>query len=173
MKIFLTGYMGSGKSVVGRELAKILKYKYVDLDDQIELMQGKKINSIFEERGELYFRKLERQILEDILAEKDKMVISLGGGTPCYGDNFEIINNQGNTKTFYLSASVEVLTERLFHEKMQRPVISHLETREALEEFIRKHLFERAFYYNQSKVIIKVDELRVEEVVAKIVEKLK
>lgn len=173
MKIFLTGYMGSGKSVVGRELSKILKYKYVDLDDQIELMQGKKINSIFEERGELYFRKLERQILEDILAEKDKMVISLGGGTPCYGDNFEIINNQGNTKTFYLSASVEVLTERLFHEKMQRPVISHLETREALEEFIRKHLFERAFYYNQSKVIIKVDELRVEEVVAKIVEKLK
>ena len=173
MKIFLTGYMGSGKSVVGRELAKILKYKYVDLDDQIELMQGKKINTIFEERGELYFRKLERQILEDILAQKDKMVISLGGGTPCYGDNFEIINNQGNTKTIYLSASVEVLTERLFHEKMQRPVISHLETREALEEFIRKHLFERAFYYNQSKVIIKVDELRVEEVVTKIAEKLK
>lgn len=173
MKIFLTGYMGSGKSVVGRELAKMLKYKYVDLDDQIELMQGKKINTIFEERGELYFRKLERQILEDILAQKDKMVISLGGGTPCYGDNFEIINNQGNTKTIYLSASVEVLTERLFHEKMQRPVISHLETREALEEFIRKHLFERAFYYNQSKVIIKVDELRVEEVVTKIAEKLK
>lgn len=173
MKIFLTGYMGSGKSVVGRELAKILKYKYVDLDDQIELMQGKKINTIFEERGELYFRKLERQILEDILAQKDKMVISLGGGTPCYGDNFEIINNRENTKTIYLSASVAVLTERLFHEKLQRPVISHLETREALEEFIRKHLFERAFYYNQSEIIIKVDELRVEEVVTKITEKLK
>ncbi|SHG53552.1 shikimate kinase [Salegentibacter echinorum] len=173
MKIFLTGYMGSGKSVVGRELAKILKYKYVDLDDQIELMQGKKINTIFEERGELYFRKLERQILEDILAQKDKMVISLGGGTPCYGDNFEIINKQENTKTIYLSASVAVLTERLFHEKLQRPVISHLETREALEEFIRKHLFERAFYYNQSEIIIKVDELRVAEVVTKITEKLK
>lgn len=172
MKIFLTGYMGSGKSVVGRELAKSLKYKYVDLDDQIELMQGKKINAIFEERGELYFRKFEKQILEDILENSSKMVISLGGGTPCYGDNFDLVAAKKDTKTVYLNASVQVLTERLFPEKIHRPVISHLETREALEEFIRKHLFERAFYYNQSQVVVKVDEMTVAEVVNKILEKL-
>jgi shikimate kinase len=100
------------------------------------------------------------------------MVISLGGGTPCYGDNMEAIDQAADAKSFYLRASVEVLLDRLFPEKMHRPVISHLETREALEEFIRKHLFERAYFYNQSDYIINVDELSPEEIVKRIVEKL-
>ncbi|MBZ9631169.1 AAA family ATPase [Salegentibacter sp. LM13S] len=172
MKIFLTGYMGSGKSVVGEKLAKNLKFKYVDLDDQIEVIQGKSIHDIFEDRGELYFRKLESQILDDILQNNSDMVISLGGGTPCYGDNFERICEQKDAKTVYLKASIQTLTERLFLEKVHRPVISHLETREALEEFIRKHLFERAYYYSQSDITVNVDEKEPAFIADQIIEKL-
>jgi shikimate kinase len=172
MKIFLTGYMGSGKSVIGEMLAKKLNYKYVDLDDQIEVIQGKSINAIFESKGELFFRKLESQILDDILEDTSNMIISLGGGTPCYGNNFERICEQKDTKSIYLKASIQTLTDRLFVEKIHRPVISHLETREALEEFIRKHIFERAYYYNQSDLSIAVDEKTPETIVAQIIEKL-
>ncbi|MBO2545934.1 shikimate kinase [Salegentibacter sp. BDJ18] len=172
MKIFLTGYMGSGKSVVGEKLAKNLNYKYVDLDDQIEVIQGKSINDIFEDRGELYFRKLESQILDDILENNSDMVISLGGGTPCYGDNFDRICAQKDAKSIYLKASIPTLTERLFQEKVHRPVISHLDSREALEEFIRKHLFERAYYYSQSDITVNVDEKEPEFIVDQIIEKL-
>ncbi|MGA9588677.1 MAG: shikimate kinase [Salegentibacter sp.] len=170
MKIFLTGYMGSGKSVIGKKLAESLKYSYVDLDEQIEVIEGMRIDDIFNEKGELYFRKLENKILMDVLEETADLVVSLGGGTPCYGDNFEEIKNSG--KTIYLKASVQELTERLFPEKLYRPVISHLETRELLEEFVRKHLFERAFYYNQSDIIVKVDKKKPEEIVREIEEKL-
>lgn len=172
MKIFLTGYMGSGKSVIGEMLAKKLNYKYVDLDDQIEVIQGKSINDIFEDKGELFFRKLESQILDDILEDTSNMIISLGGGTPCYGNNFERICEKKDTKSIYLKASIQTLTDRLFVEKIHRPVISHLETREALEEFIRKHLFERAYYYSQSDIIITVDEKTPETIVAEIMERL-
>lgn len=172
MKIFLTGYMGSGKSVIGEKLAKNLDYKYVDLDDQIEVMQGKSINAIFEAKGELFFRKLESQILGDILEDSSNMVISLGGGTPCYGNNLERICVQNDTKSIYLKASIQTLTDRLLIEKIHRPVISHLETREALEEFIRKHLFERAYYYSQSDMSITVDEKTPETIVAQIMERL-
>ncbi|MFZ0489717.1 MAG: shikimate kinase [Salegentibacter sp.] len=170
MKIFLTGYMGSGKSVIGKKLAESLKYSYVDLDEQIEVIEGMRIDDIFNEKGELYFRKLENKILMDVLEETADLVVSLGGGTPCYGDNFEEIKSSG--KTIYLKASVQELTERLFPEKLYRPVISHLETRELLEEFVRKHLFERAFYYNQSDIIVKVDKKKPEEIVREIEEKL-
>jgi len=172
MKFFLTGYMGSGKSVIGNRLAKKLNYKYVDLDDQIEVIQGKSINDIFEDRGELFFRKLESQILDDILEDNSNMIISLGGGTPCYGNNFDRICEQKDTKTIYLKASIQTLTDRLFVEKIHRPVISHLETREALEEFIRKHLFERAYYYSQSDISIIVDDKKPEKIVEEILEKL-
>lgn len=172
MKIFLTGYMGSGKSVIGKMLANKLNYKYVDLDDQIEVIQGKSINDIFEDKGELFFRKLESQILDDILEDTSNMIISLGGGTPCYGNNFERICEQKDTASIYLKASIQTLTDRLFVEKIHRPVISHIETREALEEFIRKHLFERAYYYSQSDLSITVDEKTPETIVAQIMERL-
>lgn len=170
MKIFLTGYMGSGKSLIGKKLAKSLDYSYVDLDEQIEVIEGTRINSIFNDKGELYFRKLENKILMDILEENSNMVVSLGGGTPCYGDNFEEIQNAG--KTVYLKATVQELTDRLFPEKIYRPVISHLETKEDLEEFVRKHLFERAFYYNQSDIIINVDQKDPDEIVKQIKQSL-
>ncbi len=157
MKIFLCGYMGSGKSFIGKKFANALNYDYLDLDDHIEILEGKKIHDIFEEKGELYFRKLETKVLKDVLENSSDLVISLGGGTPCYGNNLNLIKETEGAKTVYLKASVETLTKRLYPEKIHRPVISHLEEKEELEEFIRKHLFERGFYYNQSEIIIDVN----------------
>ncbi|MFC6859041.1 shikimate kinase [Zunongwangia atlantica] len=157
MKIFLNGYMGSGKSHIGKILSESMGYPFVDMDDQIEIMEGRSIHEIFQKKGELYFRKLENEVLKDILASKSEMIVSLGGGTPCYGNNFDLIKEDPENRTVYLKASVEQLTSRLFLEKVHRPVISHLDTKDQLEEFIRKHLFERAFYYNQSSIIVDVD----------------
>ncbi len=172
MKIFLSGYMGSGKSFIGKKLAKSLDYDYIDLDDHIEILEGKKINAIFEEKGELYFRSLETKVLKDVLEEPSDLVISLGGGTPCYGNNLDIIKEADKAKTVYLKASVETLTNRLFPEKIHRPVISHLEEKPQLEEFIRKHLFERGFYYNQSDIIIDVNNRDADEILKELQEKL-
>ena len=157
MKIFLNGYMGSGKSLIGKMLSESMGYPFVDMDDQIEIMEGISIHEIFQKKGELYFRKLENEVLKDILASDTQMIVSLGGGTPCYGNNFDLIKADVENVTVYLKASVDQLTQRLFLEKVHRPVISHLDTKEQLEEFIRKHLFERAYYYNQSKIIVDVD----------------
>ncbi|WP_373059177.1 shikimate kinase [Zunongwangia sp. H14] len=173
MKYFLNGYMGAGKSRIGKLLSEKLKYDYVDLDDQIELIEQTDIQNIFQTKGELYFRKTENKVLRDILEKDGDMVVSLGGGTPCYGDNLQWIKNVPEAKTVYLKATVSTLTNRLFLEKVHRPVISHLETKEDLEEFLRKHLFERAYYYNQSDVIINVDDKDPEEITAELLSKLK
>ncbi|SFN93482.1 shikimate kinase [Salegentibacter flavus] len=173
MKIFLAGYMGSGKSLLGKQLAKRLNHDFLDLDDQIEVMEGNSIHDIFGEKGELYFRKLETKVLKDVLEDHSDLVVSLGGGTPCYGKNLELIKETPNSKIIYLKASVEELTRRLFPEKIHRPVISHLETREALEEFIRKHMFERGYYYHQSDIIVNVDNAEPEDILNEIMEKLK
>ncbi|MGM0933971.1 MAG: shikimate kinase [Bacteroidota bacterium] len=173
MKIFLAGYMGSGKSLLGKQLAKRLNYDFLDIDDQIEVMEGNSIHDIFGEKGELYFRKLETKVLKDVLEDHSDLVVSLGGGTPCYGKNLELIKETPNSKIIYLKASVEELTRRLFPEKIHRPVISHLETREALEEFIRKHMFERGYYYHQSDIIVNVGNAEPEDILNEIMEKLK
>lgn len=173
MKIFLAGYMGSGKSLLGKQLAKRLNHDFLDLDDQIEIIEGKTIDDIFKEKGELYFRKLETNVLKDVLEDTSNLVVSLGGGTPCYGKNLELIKETPNTKTIYLKASVEELTRRLFPEKIHRPVISHMETKEALEEFIRKHMFERGYYYHQSDIVVNVDNAKPEDILNELTEKLK
>ncbi|MDX1545073.1 MAG: shikimate kinase [Christiangramia sp.] len=168
MKIFLLGYMGSGKSYIGKQLAESLGYLFTDLDEEIEKKENSSIPEIFEKKGEVYFRKLERQMLEKVLLSQTSSIISLGGGTPCYGDNLEIIKKAGDATTVYLKWNIATLTERLFAEKEHRPLISHLEDREKLEEFIRKHLFERGFYYNQSEHIINCDSLSPEEIIKEI-----
>ena len=157
MKIFLCGYMGSGKSVVGRHLATKLNFSSIDLDDQIELMEQRSIAEIFNQKGELYFRKLETEVLKDTLEEPSSLIIALGGGTLSYGNNLQLIKDTPGTHMVYLKASVEFLTERLFNEKETRPVISHLTEKEDMEDFIRKHLFERAYDYLQSETIINVE----------------
>lgn len=173
MKIFLLGYMGSGKSTVGKLLAERLKHRFVDLDQYIEDQEDEKISSLFQKKGEIYFRKKERAALDELLEMEEALIISLGGGTPCYGDNLQVIQNSAENTTVYLKYSIPILLERLWKEKEHRPVISHLDDKEKLEEFIRKHLFERGFYYNQSNLILSCDEQSPEQICAAIQEKLR
>ena len=172
MKIFLTGYMGSGKSLISQHLSEKMQIPLVDLDDQISLIESQSISEIFESKGELYFRKLESRILEDVLNEPASLIVSLGGGTPCYGINMELIKSFPNAKTVYLKASVGFLTERLFSEKDSRPLIYHLTSKEDLEDFIRKHLFERGYYYNQSDIIVDVEDKDPAAIATEILKKL-
>jgi len=152
MKIVLLGYMGSGKTTIGKLLAKCLSVKFLDLDHYIEEAEGSTISSLFAAKGELYFRKKESFYLKQILTKEDDFVLSTGGGTPCYGENIQIITN-ANIKSFYLSMQLHDLTARLIKEKEGRPLISALEDKE-IAEFVGKHLFERSYYYHQANVVI-------------------
>lgn len=172
MKIFLSGYMGSGKSLISQHLSDKLQIPLADFDEQISLIERQSISEIFERKGELYFRKLESRILEDVLNEPASLIVSLGGGTPCYGINTELIKSFPDAKMVYLKASVEFLAERLFSEKDTRPLINHLTSKDDLEDFIRKHLFERGYYYHQSDIIVNVEDKDPVAIVAEILKKL-
>jgi shikimate kinase len=170
--VVLLGYMGSGKSSVAKELAIQTGFEFIDLDSFIEEKEQQKILELFAEKGEIYFRKMERIYLGKLLQLQQPFVLSLGGGTPSYGDNLNLIHQTANVTSIYLSATVDTLTDRLFVEKEHRPLISHLETREDFNDFIRKHLFERSFYYNQAHIMIKTDGKSVLEIVEEIKQKL-
>lgn len=168
--IVLIGYMGSGKSTVGKVLAKELNMDFIDYDTYIENKESLSIPEIFKQKGEVYFRKKEAQYLSELLSDDPNAVISLGGGTPCFGSNMQtIITSTPNV--FYLKLSVEMLIERLLPEKAYRPLIKDI-ANEDLSEFIRKHLFERNFYYLQAPHILNVIEQSPEELSVLIKEKL-
>lgn len=171
MIVFLVGYMGSGKSTIGKKIAKLLQYEFIDLDDYIQEKEQQSVASIFKTKGEIYFRKQETHYLKQLL-QSTKTVISLGGGTPCYGTNMQLIANANNAVSIYLKASISTLVNRLNKEKAHRPLINHLNNKEDLQEFVGKHLFERAPYYNKSKVTITTDDKLVEEIVKQIVVEL-
>lgn len=167
MTLVLIGYMGSGKSTIGRKLSKILNYEFIDFDIYIENNIGMKIHEIFKTKGEVFFRKQERLSLGQVVKRKHA-VIALGGGTPCYGDNLKLIKQEKQVVLIYLKSSINNLVDRLFDEKSGRPLISHLESKDELLEFIGKHLFERAPVYEQSDITIKTDGLSVDDVVKSI-----
>jgi shikimate kinase len=172
MNIILIGYMGSGKSTVGKLLAKLTTKEFKDLDQEIELLENRKIPDIFSENGEIYFRKKEMETLKIVLEQNTNLVLATGGGTPCYGNTMELLNSNNKTVTIYLKSSIQTLTNRLFKERNQRPLISHLTNKKELYDFISKHLFERSYYYNQASLKIETDALSVEEVVENIRQKL-
>ncbi|WP_299781964.1 shikimate kinase [uncultured Formosa sp.] len=157
MNLILIGYMGSGKSTLGKKLAKALNYPFIDLDDYIEEQEQLSIPELFKSRGEIYFRKKENEYLKGLLEEQNNIVLALGGGTPCYANNMELITQHKNAKSFYFKAGIKELTSRLKHEKENRPLLSRFSTDNELMEFIGKHMFERAVYYNQAQVVIPVD----------------
>ena len=168
MKVVLIGYMGSGKTTVGKLLAQELGFEFIDLDDYIETSLNEKIAHIFKTKGELYFRKKESELLNEILDDNRDLVIALGGGTPCYGINMDTILQKTNM-VFYLKLSIASLIERLHKEKEHRPLIAHLKD-EDLPEFIGKHLFERSVYYSRANYTVTGDhkdsELVKEEIIA-------
>lgn len=166
MKIVFVGYMGSGKSTIGKIISKNVRIPFYDLDTVIEEKEQMTIKTIFETKGEIYFRKQESVILKSFLTQNNSFVLALGGGTPCYANNVEVLQNN-EIVSVYLKGSVETLTGRLKNEKALRPLLASL-TDEELEDYIRKHLFDRSYYYLQAKHIISIDNKSIAEIVAEI-----
>ena len=164
--------MGSGKSAIGKKLAESLGFPFADIDYEIEKRENKRISEIFTSKGEIYFRKVENSTLKHLLSNDQNIVLATGGGTPCYADSMSYMNSQKNITTIYLKTSLGILTKRLFSEKTERPLLSHLDSEENLNDFIRKHLFERAFYYNQADFIIENTNETINVIVKKIILKL-
>ncbi|WCC45786.1 shikimate kinase [Tenacibaculum finnmarkense] len=167
MKTVLIGYMGSGKSTIGRLLAKKKNSSFIDLDHYIEDKEKMTVSEIFETKGEIYFRKQEHFYLKEILALKQDFVVSLGGGTPCYAGNMDILIADKNATTVYLKTSIATIVQRLTNEKNQRPLVARLKE-EDLHEFIAKHLFERSYFYHQAKHLLTVDANSVTEIVTEL-----
>ncbi len=164
--------MASGKSTLGRILAKKLNYEFLDLDDYIEANENTTISNIFKIEGEIYFRKKETYYLKKLLESKTNLVLSLGGGTPCYSNNMEMILNANNAKSIYLKASIPTLIARLKNEKSKRPLIAHIKTDDLLSEFIGKHLFERSQYYSLANATLTTDNKSEKDIIEALIVKL-
>ncbi len=155
VRIFLTGYMGAGKTTLGKAFARQMGISFVDLDWYIEERFHKTVRELFTERGETGFRELERNMLHEV-AEFENVVISTGGGTPCFFDNMEFMNRSG--KTVFLDVHPDVLFRRLRVAKHQRPILQGKEDEE-LKAFIIQALEKRAPFYRQAQYIFNADAL--------------
>lgn len=147
-RIYLIGFMGSGKSHTGRQLAGKLGYAFVDLDDRIEAEAGMDIPAIFRRDGEDEFRRIEQKVLH-ATQNLQATVISTGGGTPCFFDNMDWMNRHG--LTIFLDASAEVLARRLMPERAHRPLLQPY-NRDTLIDFIRSKLAERMYFYQKAQI---------------------
>ncbi len=155
MLIYLIGFMGCGKSYLGKQVAQTLNYSFVDLDELIEENEQKNIAEIFAQEGETHFRYLEQKYLAQTVSRKN-CVVATGGGTPCFFDNMDVINKNG--VSVYLFASTKILLERLQNDKEKRPKISSLGQNE-LESYIKRLLDQRSVFYEKAhmKIIQKED----------------
>ena len=151
MRIFLIGFMGSGKTHWGKQLASQMKIPFFDLDEVISEREGKTVGEIFALSGEEIFRVKEREVLEALIDENASMVLSCGGGTPCFFNNIERMKKYG--VVVWLNTHVEILLSRLMKEKATRPLIRNIDDDEMRSYIIRK-LNERRMYYEQADVII-------------------
>ena len=153
--------MGSGKTTLGEKLANKLGKVFFDLDAEIESIEKNKIAEIFQTKGEDYFRKLEREILQRITANKQDYVMSLGGGTPCFNDNIILINQSGTS--IYLKYNTGMLVSRLVNSKTDRPLLKGL-NKEEVYHFVTNKLKEREVFYNQSDFTLEGNNLKVEDI---------
>jgi shikimate kinase len=158
--------MASGKSTIGREISKKLDMKFIDLDDYISKREKSSISEIFKVKGEIYFRRIESFYLSEILNSKDRFILSLGGGTPCYSNNMELILNS-EASSIYIKAGIKTLVSRLTAEKNKRPLVAELED-DKLVEFVAKHLFERRFFYEQASMTVNTEDKSTEEITTEI-----
>lgn len=167
-RIFLIGYMGAGKTTVGKELSKQLGLSFIDLDHYIEGRYHKTVGQLFAERGEEAFRDVERRMLREVAMFED-VLVSTGGGAPCFFDNMEFMNEAGIT--VYLKVSVEELANRLEVCKTTRPVLKN-RSGEALKAFIAESLEKREPFYTKASIVFGAEEMMTEKDVRKITEKL-
>jgi shikimate kinase len=165
MKIFLIGFMGSGKTYWGKKLSEKLALPFFDLDEQVESQEGKPINEIFAENGEEYFRLLEKETLHIITESHDSMIIATGGGTPCYFNNIDYMKKEGTA--VWINTPVDLLFERLLAEKSKRPLIKDLDDVQ-LKAFIIKKFADRKIYYEQAEIVLEEDEKDVDKILDKL-----
>ncbi|GAB4279619.1 MAG: shikimate kinase [Marinilabiliales bacterium] len=154
MIIFLTGFMASGKTTHGKKLAKILNYDFFDTDKCIEQQEQINISEIFQKEGEEYFRKVERKILRQLVDNNNDAVIATGGGTPCFYDNMEFMNQNG--LTVFLKLDFKTIYNRLLHSKKIRPLANNILNKHQLHELYNFRLK----FYEQSR--IKIDALGID-----------
>ena len=169
IRIFLTGYMGAGKTTLGKAFARKLNLPFVDLDWYMEERFHKTVGELFVERGEAGFRELEKNMLHEVGAFED-VVISTGGGAPCFFDNMDFMNRNG--KTVFLNVHPDVLFRRLRVAKQQRPILQGKQDDE-LKEFIIRALEKRTPFYSQAQYVFNADELEDRSQIEKSVEKLR
>ena len=168
-RIILIGYMGSGKTTVGKALSKETGMMFYDLDWYIESRMRKTVSQIFAEKGEEGFRKIEYNMLHEV-AEFEDVIISCGGGTPCFFDNIDYLNQQGDV--VYLKATPETLYKHLLMAKIERPLLKD-KTPEELIDYITEHLKERAPYYEKAHYTLDVNVLDNNDKIATSVERIK
>lgn len=168
-RIFLIGYMGAGKTTVGRKLAKEMNLSFIDLDLYIEGRYHRSIRQLFAERGEEAFRDIEKRLLYEV-AEFEDVLVSTGGGTPCFFDNMEFMNMAGTT--IYLKVSVDELASRLESCKQTRPVLQN-RSGEELRSFIKENLEARTAFYEKANIIYDAEQMMTEADVQAITENLK
>lgn len=169
MIISLLGYMGSGKSHISKVLSQKLNLPVIDLDDEILLSNHMPIAEIFDKKGEIFFRREEKRILTELLALEKDFILSLGGGTPAYYDNIELINKKSTS--VYLRSNIGTLTARLKKQKAKRPLLAKIPD-DDLPEFIAKHLFERQPFYAAAKFTVTTDGKKPSEVAEQIADLL-
>lgn len=170
--IILLGFMGVGKSTIGKQLADVLEMDFKDLDDLIEKEEGQTVEGIFELKGETYFRSLEKSLINSL--EINNTVLSVGGGTPCFNDNMHWLNGLGTT--YYLKISPDKLAERLWVKRKKRPLLKDVKSIPELEQFIDDRLRDREKYYMMAENILDVNgkaSCEILEDILKFVKKLK
>lgn len=151
MRIYMVGYMGCGKSTIGRKVSELMGISFIDLDKYIERKFFRSVPAIFAEEGEESFREKERLSLLEVSQFED-IVIGTGGGAPCFFDNMEVMNKNG--VTVYIAPDTEVLANRLIKSRTVRPLIAGKSEKELIL-FINDTLLKRAPYYEKSKVVIR------------------
>ena len=161
MRIFLIGFMGCGKSTMGRALAVSLKMTFIDLDTYLEERYFKTIPQIFAEEGEANFRLKERKVLEEVSAF-DRVIVATGGGAPCFFDNMELMNNSGFC--IFLDVEINSLVYRLIHAKTERPLIKG-KSPDELRLFIEGMMQKRRPFYEKARYTLQGKDIYPEQVI--------
>ena len=157
-RIFLIGFMGSGKTYWGKKWADSCRLHFFDIDHIVEIEQEKPIADIFAEKGEEHFRNLETEALRTF-GNRENVIVATGGGTPCFNDNITWMNANGTC--IYLQSSPEKIFQRLISETEKRPLIKHLQNGELLF-YIKEKIKEREPFYNKAEIILPVDDLQTD-----------
>jgi shikimate kinase len=165
MKLILIGMPGSGKTTLGRKIAHNLNLKFIDLDHEIEHVTQRSIENIFEKDGEAYFRELEKKTLHEVL-KNENIVLSTGGGTPCFFDNINYINALG--KSIFLDVSTKALQQRLLDSKANQRPMTKNKSAEEIFIFLEEKLQQRKPFYLQASIIVSGDNIHIDELLKEI-----